>query len=55
MRSPFNLLLSKLNKLSSSLILSSQEKCSGLWVIILALLWTFSESSLSFLCCVHTA
>ena len=48
MRSPLNLLYSKLNK-ASSLSLSSQERCSSPLTILVALLWTHSKSSVSFL------
>ena len=48
MRSPRSLLFSKLNK-RSSLKLSSQERCSSPLIILVALLWTRSKSSMSFL------
>ena len=48
MRSPQILLLSKQNK-PSSLSLSSQERCSSPQIISVALLWTRSKSSTSFL------
>ena len=47
-RSPWILLYSKLNKLSS-LNLSSQQRCSSPLIILVALLWTHSKSSTSFL------
>ena len=49
MRSPWSLLVSKLNK-PSSLSLSSQERCSSPLIILVALLWTCYKSSTSFLC-----
>ena len=49
MRSPQSLLFSKINK-PSSLNISSQERCSSPLTILVALLWTRSKSSMSFLC-----
>ena len=48
MRSPWSLLFSKLNK-PSSLNLSSEERRSSPLIILVALLWTRSKSSTSFL------
>ncbi|KAK4832076.1 hypothetical protein QYF61_020632 [Mycteria americana] len=49
MRSPQSLLFSRLNN-PSSLSLSSQERCSISLIIFVALLWTCSNRSMSFLC-----
>lgn len=48
MRFPWNLLSFRLKKLSS-FRLSSQKRCSSPWIILVALLWTLSKSSTSFL------
>ncbi|KAK4816023.1 hypothetical protein QYF61_011013 [Mycteria americana] len=48
-RSPPSLLFSRLNN-PNSLSLSSQERCSSPRIIFVALLWTCSNSSMSFLC-----
>lgn len=50
MGSPHSLLFSKLNK-PNSFWLHSQERCSSPWIVFLALLWTLSKISTSFLCC----
>ncbi|KAK4820562.1 hypothetical protein QYF61_001625 [Mycteria americana] len=49
MRSPRSLLFSRLNS-PNSLSLSSQDRCSSPQVIFMSLLWTCSNSSMSFLC-----
>ena len=48
MRSPLSLLFSRLNS-PSSFSLSSQERCSSPLIIFVALLWTHSNRSTSFL------
>jgi len=48
-RSPQSLLFSKLNS-PNSLSFSSQERGSSPQIIFVALLWTRSNSSMSFLC-----
>ncbi|KAK4827484.1 hypothetical protein QYF61_018784 [Mycteria americana] len=48
-RCPQSLLFSRLNN-PNSLSLSSQERCSSPRIIFVALLWTHSNSSMSFLC-----
>ena len=48
-RSPWSLLLSRL-KSPSSLSLTSKGRCSSSLIIFEALLWTHSNSSMSFLC-----
>ena len=48
MRPPHSLLFFRLNK-PSFLSLSLQRSCSSLLIILVALLWTLSNSSLSFL------
>jgi len=49
MRPACSLLFSRLDK-PSSFSVSSQERCSSLLIIFMALLWTLSKSSTSFLC-----
>ncbi|XP_063182760.1 phospholipase ABHD3 isoform X5 [Chroicocephalus ridibundus] len=49
LRSPRSLLFSRLN-IPNSLSLSSQERCSSPLIILVALLWTHSNRSMSFSC-----
>ena len=49
-RSPWSLLLSRLKR-PSSLSLTSKGRCSSSLIIFEALLWTHSNSSMSFMCC----
>ena len=48
MRSPCNLLMSRLHK-TISFSLFSWESCSSPWIILMSLLWTLFKSSISFL------